>query len=157
MKSVYLSAVLVLAVCAQPSVTDPFNIESNSVRSISVDYDRDTFLLDGKTFRYISGSFHYFRAHPDSWRKIIRLMKAAGLNAVSTYIEWSLHNPRDGQYNWEGIADLERFLRTCEEEGMFVLFRPGPYICAERDLGGFPVWLLNKYPAIKLRTVDTSE
>lgn len=132
-------------------------VPPSNTRAITVDYDHDHFLLDGQPFRYISGSFHYFRAVPESWRKIIRLMKAAGLNAVSTYVEWSLHNPKDGVYEWTGIADLENFLSICKEEDMFVLLRPGPYICAERDLGGFPVWLLNKYPNINLRTTDSSE
>lgn len=134
-----------------------FTVHNYNDRSVSVDYDNNSFLLDGKHFRYIAGSFHYFRATPESWRRIVRLMKAAGLNAVSTYVEWSLHNPKDGEYVWTGIADLERFINTCREEGMYVLLRPGPYICAERDLGGFPVWLLNKYPSIKLRTVDSGE
>lgn len=132
-------------------------VPPSNTRAITVDYDHNRFLLDGQPFRYISGSFHYFRAVPESWRKIIRLMKAAGLNAVSTYVEWSLHNPKDGVYNWTGIADLESFITICKEEDMFVLLRPGPYICAERDLGGFPVWLLNKYPNINLRTTDSSE
>lgn len=132
-------------------------VPPSNIRAITVDYDHDRFLLDGQPFRYISGSFHYFRAVPESWRKIIRLMKAAGLNAVSTYVEWSLHNPKDGVYEWTGIADLENFITICKEEDMFVLLRPGPYICAERDLGGFPVWLLNKYPNINLRTTDSSE
>lgn len=140
------------------SASSAINVVSNSeTRSITVDYTHDRFLLDGQPFRYISGSFHYFRAVPESWRRIIRLMKAAGLNAISTYVEWSLHNPHDGVYDWTGMADLERFVETCKEEGMFVLLRPGPYICAERDNGGFPVWLLKKYPGIKLRTRDPGE
>lgn len=126
-------------------------------RSIAVDFENDSFLLNGEPFRYISGSFHYFRATPENWRRILHLMKAAGLNAVSTYVEWSLHNPEDGKYVWDGIADLVRFLDICKEEEMFVLLRPGPYICAERDLGGFPVWLLNKYPSIRLRTMDAGQ
>lgn len=155
-------ALLVLCVCAdsiggQLVSSDLFTVTQKSHRSIAVDYDSNTFLLDGKPFRYISGSFHYFRATPESWRRIIRLMKAAGLNAVSTYVEWSLHNPRDGEYHWTGIADLESFIEICRQEDMFVLLRPGPYICAERDLGGFPTWLSYKYPSIQLRTTDPGE
>lgn len=60
-------------------------------------------------------------------------MRAAGLNAVTTYVEWSLHNPKQNVFNWEGIADLERFIHLAAEEDLLVILRPGPYICAERD------------------------
>lgn len=60
-----------------------------------------------------------------------------------------------GQYQWEGIANLEEFIEIAQSENLFVILRPGPYICAERDMGGFPHWLLTKYPSIKLRTYDT--
>ncbi|XP_030374180.1 beta-galactosidase [Scaptodrosophila lebanonensis] len=123
-------------------------------RTFVVDYENDRFLKDGQPFRFIAGSFHYFRAHPDTWQKHLRTMRAAGLNAVTTYVEWSLHNPRDGAYVWRGIADLERFIRLAVAEDLLVILRPGPYICAERDMGGFPYWLLTKYPNIRLRTAD---
>lgn len=92
------------------------------------------FLKDGKPFRYVGGSFHYFRALPETWQKKLRTMRASGLNVVSTYVEWSLHNPKDGVYNWEGIADLIQFIRLAELEDLLVILRPGPYICAERDM-----------------------
>ncbi|XP_017111219.1 beta-galactosidase [Drosophila elegans] len=125
-------------------------------RTFTVDYDNDQFLKDGKSFRFIAGSFHYFRAHPATWQRHLRTMRAAGLNAVTTYVEWSLHNPRDGVYVWSGIADLEHFIRLAVGEDLLVILRPGPYICAERDMGGFPYWLLNKYPGIQLRTADVN-
>lgn len=125
-------------------------------RSFTIDYDNNTFLMDGKPFQYISGSFHYFRALPESWDQILKAMRAAGLNAVTTYVEWSLHNPKEGVYNWEGMGDIERFVRLAQLEDLYVILRPGPYICAERDLGGFPYWLLNKYPGIQLRTSDVA-
>lgn len=114
-------------------------------------------MKDGKPFQFIAGSFHYFRALPETWQRKLRTMRAAGLNAVTTYVEWSLHNPKDGQYIFTGIGDLEQFIKYAEQEGLYVILRPGPYICAERDMGGFPYWLLNKYPAIQLRTYDISE
>ncbi|XP_058455851.1 beta-galactosidase-like isoform X2 [Malaya genurostris] len=133
-------------------------IEANNgkdSRLFTIDYENDTFLMDGEPFRFVSGSFHYFRALPDSWRQILRSMRAAGLNAVMTYIEWSTHEPSEGNYKWDGIADLEQFIQLAEEEDLFVILRPGPYICAERDMGGFPYWLLTKHPNVKLRTYDT--
>lgn len=60
-------------------------------------------------------------------------MRAAGLNAVTTYVEWSLHNPKYGNYTWDGMADLERFIQLAVQEDLYVILRPGPYICAERD------------------------
>lgn len=84
-------------------------------------------------------------------------MRAAGLNAVTTYVEWSLHNQKSDHYNFEGIADIEQFIKLAEQEGLLVILRPGPYICAERDMGGFPFWLLGLYPNIKLRTLDNCE
>ncbi|XP_075151363.1 beta galactosidase [Haematobia irritans] len=122
--------------------------------SFTIDHEANTFLLNGKPFQYVAGSFHYFRAHPNAWQKRLRTMRSAGLNAVDTYVEWSLHNPRDGDYIWSGIADIERFIELAHAEGFHVILRPGPYICAERDNGGLPHWLFTKYPGIKMRTSD---
>lgn len=72
---------------------------------------------------------------PESWQKKLRTMRAAGLQVVTTYVEWSLHNPRDGFYDWTGIADLENFIHLAAQEDLLVILRPGPYICAERDMG----------------------
>lgn len=92
------------------------------------------FLKDGQPFRLIAGSFHYFRALSETWQQKLRTLRAAGLNAVTTYVEWSLHNPKDGKYTWNGIADLELFIKLAEQEDLYVILRPGPYICAERDM-----------------------
>ncbi|KAL7019661.1 hypothetical protein ACKWTF_011198 [Chironomus riparius] len=102
----------------------------------------------------MGGSFHYFRALPETWQRKLRTMRAAGLHVVTTYVEWSLHNPKDDVYDFTGIADLEQFIQLAQQEDLLVILRPGPYICAERDMGGFPYWLLNKYPQIQLRTDD---
>uniref|UniRef100_A0A1I8MKE6 Beta-galactosidase n=1 Tax=Musca domestica TaxID=7370 RepID=A0A1I8MKE6_MUSDO len=124
--------------------------------SFTVDHKENTFLLDGKPFQYISGSFHYFRAHPRAWQKRLRTMKAAGLNAIETYVEWSLHNPHDGEYVWTDIANVERFIELAQAEGFYIILRPGPFICAERDNGGLPHWLFTKYPGIQMRTNDAN-
>jgi len=71
------------------------------------------------------------------------------------YIQWSLHNPKDGIYDWQGIANIERFVEIATEEDLYVILRPGPYICAEIDNGGLPYWLANKYPGIQVRTSDS--
>ncbi|KAI4488944.1 hypothetical protein M0804_004442 [Polistes exclamans] len=136
-----------------------YQFERNDLQSkysFEVDYTNDQFLLDGKPFRYVSGSFHYFRAPKVYWRDRLRKLRAAGFNAVSTYVEWSLHQPEFDVWNWSGDADLIEFLNIAQEENLLVLLRPGPYICAERDFGGFPYWLLTREPNIKLRTNDIS-
>ncbi|XP_076378653.1 beta-galactosidase [Megalopta genalis] len=132
----------------------PVNDHPTQKLGFEVDYGNNQFLLDGKPFRYVSGSFHYFRAPKQYWRSNLRKMRAAGLNAVSTYVEWSLHEPEENQWEWSGDADLVEFLNIAEEEGLLVLLRPGPYICAERDFGGLPYWLLTRVPDIRLRTND---
>ncbi|XP_052750577.1 CAD protein isoform X2 [Galleria mellonella] len=114
----------------------------------------DKFMLDGQALHIVSGSLHYFRLPAEYWRDRLRKLKAAGLNSVSTYVEWSYHEPEERQYLFDGDRDIARFVQMAAEEGLHVLLRPGPYICAERDLGGIPYWILGKYPNIKLRTTD---
>jgi len=148
---------LVTTLALGSAISNTVNLPSNHPEwkySFEVDYENDQFLLDGKPFRYVSGSFHYFRAPRQYWRDRLRKMRAAGLNAVSTYVEWSLHEPEPGQFKWTGDADLVNFINIAQEEDLLVLLRPGPYICAERDMGGLPYWLLREVPDIKLRTKD---
>lgn len=108
-------------------------IESVGNRSFRVNYQNKRFEKDGQPFRFVSGQIDYFRALPQRWRQIFRTMRAVGLNAVSTYIEWATNNPHDGQYVWTGMADIEAFIRLAAEEGLLVIIRTGPYICAERS------------------------
>ncbi|XP_047528127.1 CAD protein isoform X2 [Vanessa atalanta] len=121
-------------------------------RNISI--QGNDFVLDGNPFRIMSGSLHYFRLPSEYWRDRLRKLRAAGLNTVSTYVEWSSHEPEEGLYKFDGDNDIVRFIQIAAEEELYVLLRPGPYICAERDLGGLPYWLLSKYPKIRLRTTD---
>lgn len=109
-------------------LTRSSNEEENHERGFSIDFEGDTFLMDGKPFRYVAGSFHYFRALPQTWRQKLKTLKAGGLNAVDLYIQWSLHNPEDGVYNWEGIADVEQVVKIATEEELYVILRPGPYV-----------------------------
>ncbi|XP_055378548.1 beta-galactosidase [Condylostylus longicornis] len=154
MTAVFLALISIFAITTCVSSNQIIDSDIKAPRTFGIDYPNNTFIKDGKPFRFISGEFHYFRAHPETWQRKLRTLRAAGLNAVSTYIEWSLHNPREGFYTWDGIADLERFIKLAQAEDLLVILRPGPYICAERDLGGFPYWILRKYPGIQLRTAD---
>jgi len=109
------------------------------------------FYLDGKEFKIQSGAFHYFRALPKYWEDILTKIKAAGLNTVETYTCWNLHEPKRGVYDFSGMLDLVKFIRTAEKVGLKVILRPGPYICAEWENGGLPSWLLKKEYNVRLR------
>lgn len=111
------------------------------------------YYLDGKEYQLISGTMHYFRTVPTAWKDRMLKMRACGLNALETYVAWNLHESKEGEFYFEGFADIERFLRTAEEVGLDVILRPGPYICAEWEFGGLPAWLLNE-KNIRLRTAD---
>jgi beta-galactosidase len=110
----------------------------------------DQFLLDGKPFRILSGAIHYFRVVPEYWRDRLEKARAFGLNTVETYVAWNLHEPRPGEFHFEGRLDLVRFIQIAGELGLKVIVRPGPYICSEWDFGGLPSWLL-KDPVMQIR------
>lgn len=113
----------------------------------------DTFLRDGEPHQVVSGAVHYFRVHPDLWRDRLERVRAMGLNTVETYVAWNLHERRRGEPDFTGQADLERFVVTAGELGLDVIVRPGPFICAEWDLGGLPAWLLAER-GLRLRCLD---
>jgi beta-galactosidase len=102
----------------------------------------DQFLLDGQPFRILSGAMHYFRIHPDYWADRLRKMRLLGLNTVETYVAWNLHEPRPGEFHFDGGLDLVRYITLAADLGLKVIVRPGPYICSEWDFGGLPAWLL---------------
>ena len=106
---------------------------------------RSSFTLNGLDLTLFSGSLHYFRVHPAQWRDRLRKYRAAGLNAIDVYVPWNLHNPERGVFDFGGggrdfseFLDLPAFLAMAREEDLFVIFRPGPYICAEWEFGGMP-------------------
>lgn len=113
----------------------------------------DGFLRDGQPHLIISGAIHYFRVHPQLWRDRLRRLVAMGCNTVETYVAWNLHQPTPETFCAEGIADLGRFLDIAKEEGLDAIVRPGPFICAEWENGGFPGWLIAD-PTVALRTRD---
>uniref|UniRef100_T1J8I2 Beta-galactosidase n=1 Tax=Strigamia maritima TaxID=126957 RepID=T1J8I2_STRMM len=128
----------------------------NADKSFVIDYENDQFLKDGRPFRYISGSMHYFRVPRIYWLDRMERMVYAGLNAVQTYIDWSQHEPSPGKYDFSDNLDLVSFIKLAHKVGLLVILRPGPYIDAERDMGGLPFWLLQKNPKMALRTNDQS-
>ena len=113
------------------------------------------FLLDGKPIQLICGEMHYPRVAQEYWRDRIRRAKAMGINTISTYVFWNIHERRPGVFDFEGQADLRKFIRIAGEEGMHVVLRPGPYVCAEWDFGGYPYWL-QKNPQMVWRSNDAA-
>lgn len=99
------------------------------------------FFKDGKPVKLISGAVHYFRNMPDTWLDIFRKMRALGCNCVETYCAWNMHEKQPGSYDFDGILDIAEFIRTAQKEGLMVIVRPGPYICAEWEFGGLPWWI----------------
>jgi beta-galactosidase len=118
-----------------------------------VGWDSWSLLIDGERVFINSGEFHYWRLpSPSLWRDVLEKIKAAGFNAVSFYFDWGYHSPKQGVYDFTGVRDVERLLRLTEKLGLYVIARPGPYINAETDAGGFPGWLVTQ--AGRARTSD---
>ncbi|RZL47284.1 MAG: beta-galactosidase, partial [Pedobacter sp.] len=111
------------------------------------------FLLDGKPFQIISGEMHYARVPRAYWRDRLKKARAMGLNTICTYMFWNAHEPIEGKYDFTGNLDVAEFCKIAAEEGLWVIIRPGPYTCAEWDLGGLPARLL-KNKSVVLRTAD---
>jgi|SRR5579862_605858 len=131
-------------VCAQAGKT-------NAAHHIGIEGEH--FVLDGKPLQIISGEMHYERIPREYWRDRLKKARAMGLNTISTYIFWNVHEPKPGVYDFSGALDVAAFVRMAQEEGLYVILRPGPYACAEWDLGGLPAWLLAD-PNIVLRSGD---
>jgi beta-galactosidase len=106
------------------------------------------FLLDGKPFQIISGEMHYPRIPRAYWRARFRMAKAMGLNTVTAYVFWNEHEQRPGVFDFSGQRDVAEFIREAQSEGLYVILRPGPYVCAEWEWGGYPAWLLKDHDIV---------
>jgi len=111
------------------------------------------FQFDGKSYQILSGEMHYPRVPRAYWRDRFQKARAMGLNTITTYVFWNLHEPRPGVYDFAGQNDIAEYIREAQQEGLNVILRPGPYVCAEWDLGGYPSWLL-KDRNLTLRSTD---
>ncbi|XP_055866431.1 beta-galactosidase-1-like protein 2 isoform X3 [Biomphalaria glabrata] len=141
-----------------PTLNEGIKINNGSLNNDSLEnivqgltFYNKTFYLNNKPFRIFSGSVHYFRIVPEYWKDRLLKLKACGLNTVETYVPWNLHEPSPGVFKFEGILNLRAFIQLAADLGLFVILRPGPYICSEMDFGGLPGWLLRD-PNMKVRS-----
>jgi len=111
------------------------------------------FQLDGKPFQILSGEMHYARVPREYWRDRLQKARAMGLNTITSYVFWNLHEPKPGVYDFSGNLDVATYIRMAQEAGLHVILRPGPYVCSEWDLGGLPAWLLADRSVV-LRSTD---
>lgn len=122
-------------------------------KNTAVQYNSFSYNINGEQVFLNSAAIHYFRMPKEEWREVLAKAKLAGMNCVDTYFAWNVHEPEEGQWNFEGDNDCGAFLDLCHELGLWVIARPGPFICAEWDFGGFPYWL-NTKKDLKFRTHD---
>lgn len=130
-----------LAACA-PTTLLCLHCFAHGTASYTFGAQGNHFALDGKPYQIISGEMHYPRIPRAYWRQELKLARAMGLNTITTYTFWNLHEPSPGVYDFTGNNDVAEFIREAQQEGLHVLLRPGPYVCAEWEWGGYPAWLL---------------
>ena len=124
-----------------------------TAQAAPVEWDRYSMMVEGKRVFLDGGEIHPFRMPGRAmWRDVLMKTRAAGLNSISIYIPWQLHEIEPGRFRFSGRYDLERFLRMARDAGLYVVARPGPYVQGEIDGGGYPYWMLGS-PGV-LRTVD---
>ncbi|XP_029373697.1 beta-galactosidase-1-like protein 2 isoform X2 [Echeneis naucrates] len=146
-----------LLLCVAVGATVVYHLTRNKTepkrmnRSEGLRANSSQFTLERKPFRILGGSIHYFRVPRAYWEDRLLKMKACGLNTLTTYVPWNLHEPERGMFNFEDQLDLGAYLSLAASLDLWVILRPGPYICAEWDLGGLPSWLLRD-KNMKLRT-----
>ncbi len=114
---------------------------------------KNTFLLDGTPFIVKAAELHYTRIPEAYWEHRIEMCKALGMNTICIYIFWNIHEQKESQFDFTGQNDIAAFCRVAQKHGMYVIVRPGPYVCAEWEMGGLPWWLLKKKD-VALRTLD---
>lgn len=135
-------------------VVSPYaNAGETSAAAHTVSVSGGHFVIDGKPVQIISGEMHYPRIPRPFWHDRLLKAKAMGLNAVTIYAFWNVHEPHPGQWDFSGQYDVAEFVREAQQVGLYVILRPGPYVCGEWSFGGYPNWLL-KDPTMRVRSLD---
>ena len=138
---------------AMPAVANAATTAASKGKPGTFTTGKGTFLLNGQPFIVKAAEVHYPRIPRPYWEHRIKMCKALGMNAVCIYIFWNIHEQREGQFDFTGQNDVAEFCRLAQKNGMYVIVRPGPYVCAEWEMGGLPWWLLKKKD-IRLRERD---
>ena len=141
-----------ILLCALATSVSASATLQQTARPGSVSYDGRSFLIDGKPVFIYSGAFHYFRCPKPLWRDRLQKIKEAHFNTIETVVPWNWHERRQGQTN---LRDFEDYLKLAERVGFYVIARPGPYICAEWDAGGFPTWLPGRTASLRDNSPDS--
>ncbi|BAV08905.1 beta-galactosidase [Filimonas lacunae] len=128
----WIAALLAVQLCAGVQAQKPLHTFA---------LGESAFLLDGKPFQMISAEIHYPRVPREAWRQRMRMAKAMGINTIGTYVFWNVHEPQKGTYDFAGNNDIAAFVKIAAEEGLWIVLRPSPYVCAEWEFGGYPYWL----------------
>ncbi|KGN43246.1 beta-galactosidase 13 [Cucumis sativus] len=138
------------------SIVLPFHTTSHAHdgNTTGVSYDSRSLIINGKRELLFSGSIHYTRSTPEMWSDILDKARRGGLNVIQTYVFWNIHEPVEGQFNFEGNYDLVKFIKLIGEKQMYVTLRVGPFIQAEWNHGGLPYWLREK-PNIIFRSYNS--
>ena len=154
--SCFLSGLLLVAAAVAPEVPAADLPSRTFLYPEQIRYDGQCLTIDGKDVFIYSGAFHYFRCPKPLWRERFQKIKDAGFNAVETYVPWNWSERQMpaglDDFSKVDLNDLNDWLTMAEQFGFYVIIRPGPYICAEWDTGGFPQWLLTRKPNTPLRS-----
>lgn len=150
LKIVPLKSIAVLLVCFGFLIT----LSLSCVAQESFKVGDKTFLLNNKPFVIKAAEIHYPRIPKEYWEHRIEMCKALGMNTICLYVFWNYHEQEEGKYDFEGQKDIAAFCRLAQKHHLYVIVRPGPYVCAEWEMGGLPWWLLKKKD-IKLRKLDS--
>ena len=142
-----------MAACMAALCLGMTTLHADEVNPTQFEVGKNTFLLNGQPFVVKAAELHYPRIPKPYWEHRIKMCKALGMNTICLYVFWNAHEPQPGQFDFSGQNDLAAFCRLCQENGMYVILRPGPYVCAEWEMGGLPWWLLKKKD-VRLREED---
>ncbi|KAI1098513.1 glycoside hydrolase family 35 protein [Jackrogersella minutella] len=152
----YQPLLYLLAAAAPAWASDPLPSPTQSAAAPAFTYDRNSFLLNGEPHVIIGGQMDPQRIPPAYWRDRLLKARAMGLNTIFSYVYWNLLEPSQGEWtSSEESNDVAKFFQIAQEEGLHVVLRPGPYICGEREWGGFPAWL-SQVPGMQVRSSDAA-